>query len=197
MSETAYDLYREISSGSRATGVLMSEPAPLRIVEVTPTQLLDQKVAGIIADYSLHATQIIQPPQLDIFRSYPTGQSVFHFALPFGGRILSSEERSTLQKSFTLCDEDAVLDFIGKNDFLLPLLLDAVPQIKKHFSRETFRLELLCDPETGNDELMLYIVTQQDPEMALKLLRKFDQQWWILNVVRSNNRLCIHITYDV
>jgi hypothetical protein len=83
---------------------------------------------------------------------------------------------SVLKDAYQFTSED-VGSFLAKNGFLVDLLMEAAPKIKKYFGAETrVLLELSADNE--NSEIFARIATQMKPKEALAVLERFDEQWW-------------------
>lgn len=112
--------------------------------------------------------------------------------------IKRKHRTSTLLSSlFTFRDPQAVVSFLRKNDFLVPLLIEANKEIKKHFPESQTYLELVSDPEAVDEwQLFLYISTKLAPREARPILKRLDNEWWLAALERAQGKLCISLEYQ-
>jgi hypothetical protein len=85
--------------------------------------------------------------------------------------------------------EAEVVRFLSAHRYLLPILLDAVPHIKRVFGPSPVYLEVEHDPDEGFEELFGVVMVEAEPEKALDLLGRFDQEWFAKVVRRTRSRL--------
>lgn len=91
----------------------------------------------------------------------------------------------------------AVNEFVAKYDYLEPLLLEAREKITEVFGKEIqVRLELFKDPESdGDPKLYAVILTPLGVEESMALEEKFDQDWWLDNLLRAHSKFNIGMDY--
>lgn len=87
--------------------------------------------------------------------------------------------------------------FLRANPFLTTLLLEACWKVKECFGRGVpVALEVFTDPEQGNGkELFALILTDLNPEEALRGLSRLDDEWWLEASPRARCLLNIDIEY--
>jgi hypothetical protein len=85
--------------------------------------------------------------------------------------------------------------FLQQNEFLIPLIIEALDQIEKIFGYTETVLKLESDPEEDHQELFLYITTDLEPYDALKLLNELDDIWWLDNIHRAKNKMTIALRH--
>ena len=89
-----------------------------------------------------------------------------------------------------------ILRFFEKNPFLVSLLVEAYPNIKKFFPYSLVYLAVATDQEEfGTDKLIAFIATDLDPDDALDTLSIFDKQWWLNSLKRTQGKLCITLEF--
>jgi len=109
----------------------------------------------------------------------------------------SRQEIERLQEIYSFRRKEEVAGFLENHPYLVPLLLEAYPQIERHFSgHPVVFLEVITDPEADDDrELYAFIGTRLPPEGALDKLDKFDKDWWLRALEKAKGNLCIHVKY--
>ena len=107
------------------------------------------------------------------------------------------QEIERLQDLYSFRQKQAVAEFLESHPYLVPLLLEAYPQIERHFpGHPGVFLEVVADPEATDDrELYALIGTRLDPEEALEKLHQFDRSWWLNALDRAHGELCIHVEF--
>jgi hypothetical protein len=101
-----------------------------------------------------------------------------------------------LKGIYTFRQEKSVIKFIQKYPYLLDVLKEAYPQIKKYFPEEPLVLEVNFDREGAEyDQLFIHIQTEQEVKSARANLRSLDEQWWLDNTEAANHKICIHLEY--
>ena len=88
-------------------------------------------------------------------------------------------------------NDKRVGSFIERNPELRQLLLTAYMQIQHYFPQTQCRLEYYVDPETAQEQLILFIDTALDFELVLDKLDQFKQDWWLDNLHRAGLKLSI------
>lgn len=82
-----------------------------------------------------------------------------------------------------------VVRFLSTHKYLLHILLDARSHIKRVFGQSPVFLEVDQDPNEGFEELFGVIMVAADPKMALSLLARFDQEWFIKVARQTRSKL--------
>jgi hypothetical protein len=72
---------------------------------------------------------------------------------------IPSEQLSLLEQHYLLREPADVLAFLEKTPFLVPLLLELSPKLKKHFPGSAFFLQVFIGPEDDPDKLLVGIIT--------------------------------------
>lgn len=89
-----------------------------------------------------------------------------------------------------------VTSFLEENPFLLPLLQEAYIQIKEHFPDSDVVLEVINSSEAiGEEQLVAFIVVKQNGREASHQIDCFDEEWWLKNIKRSEDKLCIALEF--
>jgi hypothetical protein len=79
---------------------------------------------------------------------------------------------------YILSKPSAVDNFLQTHTELVLLLNEAYQELRKYFSSEDLKLELVADPEiAGDQQLFVYIFTSLSVTDALKRFDEFDEQW--------------------
>ncbi len=90
-----------------------------------------------------------------------------------------SSEAQQLEQLYWLRKPEEVWHFLEMHQYLVPLLVEVPDTIKKYFPTVDVVLRYVPDPEIANEEqLMLYIVTDQDVDEAHEAMEQFDLDWW-------------------
>ncbi len=111
---------------------------------------------------------------------------------------MPSAELDILLECYMLRGFVEVKVFLDANPFLIPILLQAHPVIRRCFSSTTQAvLEVVHDPEGGaaNDELFVFIQTAEEAEEALAKLDRLDREWWIDASEQVQCRMTISVEY--
>ena len=80
---------------------------------------------------------------------------------------------------YSLREPQHVHEFLGQRPSLVSLLVTAVDPIRHVFPDGDLVLAVVIDPEGSDTQLMLTIVTELSPSIALDKLRTLDEQWWL------------------
>ncbi len=109
---------------------------------------------------------------------------------------LSEAEIESLETLYTLRGREEILSFIEQNFFLVPLLLEAPDKIKEYFGKVPLVLEVVADVEViGDIRLLIYIITELEPEAAVDKLSEFDFGWWLDASVPNQEKLEIDVDF--
>lgn len=102
-----------------------------------------------------------------------------------------------LQDLYCFRPKEEVTEFLESHSYLVTLLLEAHPQIEKHFAgHPVVFLEVVADPDATDDrELFALIGTRLDTKEALEKLHQFDRSWWLNALDRARGELCIHVEF--
>jgi hypothetical protein len=109
--------------------------------------------------------------------------------------ILSTDEEiRALEKLYTFVKEEEIFDFLSKNPEIISFLRKAFSEIFKEFSDVQLKLEVVLLPE-DKKELILYIVTELEPESAIDKLLKLNRTWWYRVSDEIKEKICIDLEY--
>ncbi len=105
------------------------------------------------------------------------------------------EITQSLEQLYTFGRADEIQSFLSANPCLVPLLEEAYPHIRRYFPDAQLLLEVITDTEVaGWVTLFLHIISSQ-PEKALGKLHEFEDDYWLDNLDRSQNKLSFSIGY--
>ncbi len=103
---------------------------------------------------------------------------------------------SNIENLYIFRDADEVTSFLEENPFLLPLLVESYPYIKKHFPDADVFLEVVHDPEIiGYTQLVAFIAVKQTAEEASQALDRLDEEWDPDAMERTEDKLCITLEF--
>jgi hypothetical protein len=84
---------------------------------------------------------------------------------------------------------------LRKDPKLAKLVSEAADQLVRFIPDARLSVELLPDPDYGDDEqLFLGVSTSLQDAEALQALRRFDQEWWVHHARRACGLLCIDLS---
>ncbi|MHC1635249.1 MAG: hypothetical protein ACXQTS_01320 [Candidatus Methanospirareceae archaeon] len=63
--------------------------------------------------------------------------------------------------------------------------------IRDYFKESQVALEVITDPETEDQELVIFICTNLPPDEVYKKLEQLDEEWWLDAPVSVREKLCI------
>ena len=93
-------------------------------------------------------------------------------------------------------DTNDVTSFLEENLFLLPLLQEAYTQTKEYFPDSDLALEVINSSEAiGEEQLFVFIVVKGNAEEASQEIDHLDQEWWLDNMKRAQDKLCIALEF--
>jgi hypothetical protein len=97
---------------------------------------------------------------------------------------------------YMLPKSSAVGNFLQAHQELTSLLNEAYQELRKYFSSEDLKLELVTDPEiAGEQQLFVYIFTSLSVTDALQKFDEFDEQWWLDRIDRANGLLNFNLRF--
>lgn len=94
---------------------------------------------------------------------------------------IAGADVETLQKLYIFKEPAEIIEFLEKNPFLIPLILEAHPHIRKHFPESRLYLNIVLDPEINNDQLAILISRPDNlnAEERIDTLERIDDDWWL------------------
>lgn len=105
----------------------------------------------------------------------------------------------SLENLYTLREPTEVGRFVKENGFLAPLLTEVHEKLSQYFRSSLFFLEVVWEPEDLLDcrELILSVLVDidMDPDKADLAMEKFDDEWWLDNLFRADDKLCITLEF--
>ena len=85
-----------------------------------------------------------------------------------------------LEQFYGYVDKTKVNQFLEQNPFLVPVLYEALPHLRKFFPEAQLLLEYWYDYENPKwVSLFVRIKTAYEVEEELKRLDQFDAEWWL------------------
>jgi transcriptional regulator with XRE-family HTH domain len=99
----------------------------------------------------------------------------------------------TLDARVAVDDPTEVHRLLQAEPDLVAVVNEAGEQLTRFIPDARLRLEVLVDPEYGDEELFLGAWTSLPPLEALDAIERFDQEWWIRNVRRAHGLLVIDV----
>ena len=110
-----------------------------------------------------------------------------------GQLALNLSER--LEEHFLAIDDSGISRILEEHPSLALLINEAASHLLGFIPDGRFKLELLTDPDFGdNEQLFLGVVTGLNEDQALEALQRFDQEWWVHNARQARGILCIDLT---
>jgi hypothetical protein len=108
-----------------------------------------------------------------------------------------TESLCKIEQLYSLPDANRIREFIIAHQQLADLLIEAYPLIEKHFGLGTeVVLEVFVDPEEEDFvELFGNIRTSLSPEAALEQLDKFDEEWFLDQIEKTDGKLNFNIEF--
>jgi hypothetical protein len=97
---------------------------------------------------------------------------------------------------FEIVDYKSTVEFIAKYPDLTSLLNQTRRAIRRYFKDTKTRVVPKTDPETGKEELWLYVYTDLPVPEALNILDKFDEDFFIKILKKSDNKLCFDLIFE-
>src|SRR6266487_5888578 len=125
--------------------------------------------------------------QVETWKNWSNSTMLFHDFLEARGVLEDSKvsiigfpttDAQQLEQLYVFRKPTKILHFIEANRFLIPLLREAYINIRKYFLSSELFLEVITDPEAINEEqLVIFIVADQDPDEASEALNQLDEGW--------------------
>ena len=124
------------------------------------------------------------------------GTTTFSVGNLFVKELRAGYPYSHLHSAFQVSDFQSVVRFINRNKFLYDVLREIEAAIRKYFPCEILRLDIYGDPEGEmKDELAIFILTSDEPHIALDKLDKFDSEYWIEKVDQYEKFVTVNVEY--
>jgi hypothetical protein len=101
-----------------------------------------------------------------------------------------------LECLFNIKQKSRVQEFLLKNRYLFPLILEAYSKIDELFHpKHKCALSVVEDPEEGGAVLLLAIQACETDSQAFETLGKFNGSWWLANLHRSKYLMTIDLRF--
>jgi hypothetical protein len=109
----------------------------------------------------------------------------------------STPQSVLLEELYQIEDSEAVAGFLAQNAFLYDLLVEAHGKIVEFFGEDAdMHLEVSDDPDSGGDrQLYAVIVTSLAAMDAISIQERFDDAWWLDNLMRARGKFNIIVEY--
>ena len=126
---------------------------------------------------------------------YTGGQSEAPSTKVWEYLVIDVDVLDQVEKLFELRRPLEVRTFLSQNPALLPLLIEMLPQVERHFGTSTaVVLEIVHDPELPDSEqLVAYIQGNRPIKEGLRCLDALDQAWWLVASGSADGKLCLHL----
>jgi hypothetical protein len=183
-SATAFD-YAEDKSGTPATNDTIKDYP----IDYFYQSLLSDAMKG----YYVPRIQILPTSLFDV--EVTTVQPIILIV----GKPETYDKRATgdWTEGYTLdaLQKDQIIEFVEKREHLKSVIQSARNEILHYFPEGKLKINMFQDPEENQMkmELVIHIITSLAPEMALKLLDDFDDNWWLDKSQGIEDELCIHL----
>lgn len=109
--------------------------------------------------------------------------------------VLPALNTDALARDYHLRHAEEVVTFVNTHPFLLPLLREAPPHLRRVFGASVLlRLELSVDPEVpGSVQLFIIVPVAGEQELALQNLRVLDKGWWRTVFRQTQGKLAVDV----
>lgn len=99
----------------------------------------------------------------------------------------------TLDERIAVHDEPEVRRLLRAHPDLAAMIQEAADQLVRFIPDARLSLELLTDPEYGDEELRLGVATKLPVLEALEALDRFDEAWWLPNARRARDLFFVNL----
>lgn len=104
--------------------------------------------------------------------------------------------KALCKEKYNFIEEKEIFDFLLENNFLIYLIEDAYYAITDYFPASNLTIKLNTDPEIDDyKKIFIYIHTELEVDDAVKQLEKFDNNWWLQKIAKTQNKLCITLRF--
>ena len=118
------------------------------------------------------------------------------FLTDAGPRFGKEELHRLLRRNYELENPDSVLMFISNNEFLVPILEEAIEQVLNVFGKVSVELAVRQMPEDVEYEwLNCHIRGKMTGDEAVDLLATFDQRWWLKRMDIVRGKLVFNVVF--
>ena len=108
-----------------------------------------------------------------------------------------ADEVHPLEHIYDVRKPTEVSHFLEENPYLTPLLNEAYRHIRKYFQSSKLFLEVVADPEVIDEEqLVVFIAVNHDPDEASDALNRLDKEWWLDAMERAQEKLTITLEFQ-
>ena len=112
--------------------------------------------------------------------------------IQYWGGIKLKTKAQRLEQLYQFWKSEEVWHFLETHQYLIPLLIDAHSQIRKHFPTANLTLEYAPDPEIAGEEQLLVIIAFGDNvDYDHEALQRFNHDWWFDAGDQAFNDVCI------
>lgn len=171
-------------------------------LESEPSEEADRRCRELLAEIDttiLRAYALPPDVQAELGRHFaraprpgpPSPRSKVSVQVP----LRSEAENGPWVDRLEVIDPPGVNRLLREEPELAALVAEAADQIGKFIPGAHMSLELLADPDYGDEEqLFLGVSTILQDGEALEALRRFDQEWWVHHVRRARGLLCVDLS---
>jgi hypothetical protein len=111
--------------------------------------------------------------------------------------LLPEEWTNGKSRRLELREPEVLNKYLEENSFLIPLINEASAKLVEYFGPETPQiLQVVYHPDDGSCELFLYVKPDLPVSEAIATLDRFDEDWWLDAMDRSNFQMVIKIGYE-
>jgi hypothetical protein len=155
--------------------------------------VFEQSVPIQVTPYALRTAKFVLEPLSRI----TSNQSLSPEQLAKSRSKFINEKLTFLADKYEIGDLAEIKNFLTKNRFLITQLEEIPEKIAEYFGINQ-RLSLKVTHETGfphYGELWISILTELSVDEAFQNLEKFDHEWWLDNLERTNFKINISLEY--
>jgi hypothetical protein len=107
------------------------------------------------------------------------------------------EEINALPSKYEISNFEEVKNFLSKNRFLISLIEEIPSKIYQYFGNgQKLALQILYEPDfPESSELWILVLTELPAKEARSVMNRFDKDWWLKNLHKTNYKLNIGIEY--
>ena len=106
--------------------------------------------------------------------------------------LLPEEWMNGRSRRLELREPEALSHYLEENSFLIPLINEASAKLVEYFGEKTPQvLQVVYHPDDGSCELFLYVKPDLPVSEAIATLDRFDEDWWLDAMDRSNFQMVI------
>ncbi len=102
-----------------------------------------------------------------------------------------------LRSKFEITNFEEVRNFLMKNRFLVSLIEEIPSKICQYFGNgQKLALQFLYEPDFPQSfELWVHILTALPAKEALSVLERFDEEWWLESIDKSDGKVNITLKF--